>query len=124
MSRPRLLELCESTRSGVGVSFSTYIAAAREMGFEVEVACSVLRDGRFQQVVDQLRADDVPVHVLPITRAVRPGGDRRMYQALTRLLTERSFQMVHTHGSKAGVLGRLARHTIHCPSWECQAPPS
>lgn len=61
-----------------------------------------------------------------LVRPVHPLKDCLALRDLTRLLRERQPDMVHTHSSKAGVLGRLAArragvpiivHTIHGPSF-------
>lgn len=63
------------------------------------------------------------VEVLPeLVRAVRPATDLRAYRALRRSLRRLKPEVVHTHSSKAGILGRAAAwdervpavvHTIH-----------
>jgi glycosyltransferase involved in cell wall biosynthesis len=62
----------------------------------------------------------------PLVRPVHPFKDLLALAQLTRLLRERRPDIVHTHSSKAGVLGRLAArrakvpivvHTIHGPSF-------
>lgn len=60
--------------------------------------------------------------VLPdLHRAIRPWQDWRAYRALVAMLREIKPEIVHTHSSKAGILGRAAAaklgipavHTIH-----------
>ena len=65
----------------------------------------------------------VPIfEVKPLVRAVSPVNDFAAYRALRRLIREWRPDIVHTHSSKAGILGRLAAraenvpgiiHTIH-----------
>ncbi len=58
-------------------------------------------------------------------RAVRPDNDIRAYAELARYIRQQHFDVVHTHYSKAGILGRLAArghagvvvHTIHMASF-------
>lgn len=67
--------------------------------------------------------EDVEFHQVPsLVRAIRPWQDLRALITLTRLLRKLKPTIVHTHSSKAGILGRwaawLARvpvitHTIH-----------
>jgi glycosyltransferase involved in cell wall biosynthesis len=74
--------------------------------------------------------EDVPpglaVHVIPsLVRAVSPLDDVKAYLGLRRLIRDVGFSVVHTHQSKAGILGRLAArgsegavvHTIHMASF-------
>ncbi|MFI9150178.1 glycosyltransferase [Streptomyces sp. NPDC053367] len=46
---------------------------------------------------------------------VSPRDDPRALYRLTRLLTRRRFDVVHTHSAKAGTLGRLAAHRAGVP---------
>ena len=59
-------------------------------------------------------------------RSILPGKDVRVYRELVRRYRELRPDVVHTHSSKAGILGRLAAwkarvplivHTIHGLSW-------
>lgn len=61
-----------------------------------------------------------------LVRPVHPWKDLLAWRELTRLFRQRKPDLVHTHSSKAGVLGRLAAqragvpvivHTIHGPSF-------
>ncbi len=78
---------------------------------------------------DSLPAEIPPgitVHVIPsLVRTISPLDDVRSYLALRRLVRDSRFDVVHTHQSKAGVVGRLAArgiartvvHTIHMASF-------
>ncbi len=65
----------------------------------------------------------VEIITLPeLVREINPWRDWRATRALERLFRERDFDVVHTHSSKAGVLGRAAAwrakvpfiaHTVH-----------
>ena len=66
-------------------------------------------------------------------RAVRPMTDYRAYRDLIRLLTRHAPDIVHTHSSKAGIIGRFAAatarvphivHTIHGMSFNRTQPAS
>ena len=71
----------------------------------------------------------IRTHIVPhLVREVRPAADARALRELRRLVRELRPDVVHTHSSKAGVLGRVAAwreggsaghvrvvHTIHGP---------
>ncbi len=68
----------------------------------------------------------ITTHVVPdLCREVSPVRDARCYRQLGALLARERFDVVHTHSSKAGILGRWAAwnarprpvvvHTIHGP---------
>jgi glycosyltransferase involved in cell wall biosynthesis len=48
-------------------------------------------------------------------REIHPGRDWASYRALVRLLRELQPEIVHTHSSKAGIIGRAAAHKLHIP---------
>jgi glycosyltransferase involved in cell wall biosynthesis len=60
---------------------------------------------------------DVPsVHLAPLRRSIRPADDARALAGLMRLMRSYKPDIVHTHQSKAGLLGRLAGTTLRVPS--------
>ena len=95
------------------------LLAGPETGPEGSLWQRVEASGLRAIVVDQMR------------RAVNPWRDRRCLERLERLLGELQCQVVHTHSSKAGILGRLAAarvrvpvvvHTIHGMSFNRTQP--
>ncbi len=75
---------------------------------------------------DRARAAGVDLRIVPeLQRSLHPWRDWRSYRRLVRLLREDPPEIVHTHSSKAGILGRLAArrlglpcvHTIHGASF-------
>lgn len=71
------------------------------------------------------------IEVPELHRAIHPGADWRAFRALQRPYREISPEIVHTHSSKAGILGRLAAvrtrvpmivHTIHGMSFNRTQP--
>jgi len=68
------------------------------------------------------QAGGYPVHVVPeMRRSLHPLRDWKSYQAIIRLFQDLQPDVVHTHSSKAGIIGRAAAaklgipavHTIH-----------
>lgn len=73
----------------------------------------------------------IPVHVLPdLQRSVSPADDVRAFRALVALIANVRPHVMHTHSSKAGILGRLAGrasrvaaiHTAHAWSFSDGIP--
>jgi len=94
-------------------------------GLRGHVAIQVgLGDDEFLAV--ELRKLGVPVHVLPLLqREISPATDRLALRSLRALIREVKPHLVHTHSTKAGLLGRLAArlegvasiHTAHAWSF-------
>ena len=62
-------------------------------------------------------AAGVTVRFAPaLARAVRPGADARAFRQLRALFRAGRFDVVHTHSSKPGVLGRLAARAAGVPA--------
>ncbi len=60
--------------------------------------------------------EDVELHPVPsLVRAVEPRADRAALAALRRIIGELRPAVVHTHSSKAGVVGRLAARLERVP---------
>jgi glycosyltransferase involved in cell wall biosynthesis len=79
--------------------------------------------GMLDHQARELPARGIPFETVPhLIRSIRPWNDYRAYRELRRMIRALKPSIVHTHSSKAGVLGRLAAaaervpviiHTIH-----------
>lgn len=80
--------------------------------FEVALACA-----DSGELLDEARSlDDVTLFTLPyLRREVRPGADWLAFRELRRAIRTFRPDIVHTHSSKAGILGRLAARCEHVP---------
>ncbi len=96
------------------------------LGHEVHLAYGPIY-GPEGSMLDRVRAfGTIEAHEVPhLIRPVRPIADARAYSELKALIDDIKPDVVHTHSSKAGILGRLAGwhaqcrpavvHTIHGP---------
>jgi glycosyltransferase involved in cell wall biosynthesis len=67
-------------------------------------------------LLDQAAAAGLEVIMQPALRTpIDPHSDLRALRALTALLEQRPFDVVHTHTAKAGTLGRMAAHRAAVP---------
>lgn len=56
------------------------------------------------------------IEKLPLLqRSISPARDFAAYRAIKNILKKNEFAVVHTHGFKSGMLGRLAAHAMHVP---------
>ena len=82
-----------------------------DAGHHVELVC-----GEGGTLIEAARASDVIVHVLPdLVRKTDPLKDPRTFRALRKLFRSRRYDVVHTHSTKAGLLGRLAARASGVP---------
>jgi glycosyltransferase involved in cell wall biosynthesis len=90
--------------------------------FQVEVLCGP-QTGSEGSLIGEARAAGIPLAVLPeLVREASPWRDLRAIAALARSVRAGGYDIVHTHSSKAGILGRIAArlagtpvvvHTVH-----------
>jgi glycosyltransferase involved in cell wall biosynthesis len=99
------------TVEGLGrLGWDTLLVTGPAIGPEGELIERARRNGVRVEIVEEMR------------RAINPLRDWASYRALKRILRRENAEVVHTHSSKAGILGRLAArsvgakaivHTIH-----------
>jgi glycosyltransferase involved in cell wall biosynthesis len=83
--------------------------------FDVTVICSALRDTSFNQDIDRMRKWGLNVAVLPMQREIRPVQDFIAFLWLCWHFNRQGYDVVHTHSSKAGLLGRIAAAVCAVP---------
>lgn len=117
----RILEVMESTIGGARRHLVDLAGGLLEAGDELHLCVAAERAPGFREDLAALVARGAVVHELPMGRAISPVTDWRHFRALVRIVREVRPDVVHTHSSKAGVLGRLAasragcRATVHTP---------
>ena len=73
-------------------------------------------DGPEGDLLDAARAQGVRLQIEPLlVRPIRPFVDLRAFLMLRRFMKNGRFDIVHTHSSKAGILGRMAAHSADVP---------
>jgi glycosyltransferase involved in cell wall biosynthesis len=67
-------------------------------------------------LIERAKVHAVDLRIIPeLRREIHPGRDMASYRALIRMLREYAPQLVHTHSSKAGILGRAAAASLSIP---------
>lgn len=112
------------TRLAVGGAPRTMLTAIQGLqkaGHDITLVSGYPGEGE-GSLVNEARALDVSLIFIPtLQREVHPWRDLRAFWRLWHLMRKRQFDLVHTHLSKAGILGRLAAffsrtcvvHTFH-----------
>jgi UDP-GlcNAc:undecaprenyl-phosphate GlcNAc-1-phosphate transferase len=100
----------------------TAIAQHRDPRFDVTVLCGIDEAGEGDMFTQVNRAGVTTVVLPSLMRELRPFSDVKAFFEIYRFLRQGSYTIVHTHSSKAGIIGRLAAraagvpvvvHTIH-----------
>ena len=79
-----------------------------QRGLEVHLAVATTRDPDFSPDLLELEREGARVTRLAMVREIRPGRDVGDWRRLAQLMKRAQPDIVHTHSSKAGVLGRVA----------------
>lgn len=120
------LKICHViTRMIVGGAQENTLLTVRshlEKGHEVTVATG-FSPGREGKLLENASYGEFPLVEFPdLVREISPWHDLKAYFALKKFFRENKFDAVHTHSSKAGIIGRLAAraagipvvvHTVH-----------
>jgi len=104
----RVLQVMECTIGGTRRHLRDVVHGLLRRGVEVEVACAALREPRMTEDMAAMRAAGATVHALPMVRRISPPRDAWHALRLAGVLLDRRFDVIHTHSSKAGALGRAA----------------
>src|SRR5690349_327877 len=104
----RVLHVMEATIGGTRRHLVELALGEARAGLEVHVAAASLRVADFERDLVRLEGAGIGVTRIPMLRAVAPLTDRRHASELRALLRRLRPRIVHTHSSKAGVLGRWA----------------
>ena len=130
-TRRRVAEVLEATIGGTRRHFTALVTRLPSEGFDVRAVCAVGRDPAFRDDIPRMQAAGATVTELHMVRPISPAADLRAYRALRELLSRDRCDLVHTHSSKAGFVGRLAArasgvpvavHSAHTFAFEMQAP--
>jgi glycosyltransferase involved in cell wall biosynthesis len=83
--------------------------------FSVEIL-SGPQTGSEGSLIEEVRSRGASLTILPdLVRQVSPLHDLRALNQMRRFIRRGNFQIVHTHSSKAGILGRLAARSAGVP---------
>ena len=95
--------VCQITRGLKRLGYTAHLTRGRVARGESEMV-EVIRDSGVE-----------PIDIPELGRSISPWKDACAFHALYRLLRETRPQLVHTHKSKAGVLGRFAARLAGVP---------
>ncbi|MCC7261240.1 MAG: glycosyltransferase family 4 protein [Candidatus Latescibacteria bacterium] len=114
MSRPRVLHVITRLDRG-GSAENTLLCAAHMTGYDTVVAVGPTQGERSPTEALARQRGVEFVEVPHLVRPIRPLADLRALWELWRLMRRGRFDLVHTHTSKAGLLGRVAAVLARVP---------
>jgi len=127
-----IIHILEATTGGTRRHLRDLVLGLDPDKFRVDVIVSLHRDPDFVRDLALFRTRGVGVHVVPMHRRIAPLADLVALARLVRLLRLLRPDVVHTHCSKAGFLGRIAArlagiratvHTSHVFAFEDTSAP-
>lgn len=100
----RVLQICEPPDGGAALNATELALGMARRGFSVEYAGPPA-----SRAYEPLDRAAIPIHRLSLAPSFfNSGDDVGALRSIRRLLRDGSFDLLHLHSSKAGVLGRLA----------------
>lgn len=118
------MQIIESTgKSGPRYALCELLSNLNKDRFKVSLICSTLRDREFHRDIERMRKIGIGVIILQMQREINIISDIKAFLKLCHHIKVGRYDIVHTHNSKAGFLGRLAArlmrvpvviHTPHC----------
>ena len=93
----------------------TAIGQHRDPRFDVTLLCGVDEEGEGDLFSEADRAGLRTIILPSLVRPVRPLTDLKAFVQLYRFFRTGSYTIVHTHSSKAGIIGRLAARAAGVP---------
>lgn len=117
---PHVLHILEATEGGTRRHVRDLTLGLAAQGWQVALAVAMERDPRFADDLPLLRAHGIDLHVVPMSRRPAPVRDPQALRRLVRLIRRLQPDLIHTHSTKAGALGRLAARlcgvtAVHTP---------
>jgi glycosyltransferase involved in cell wall biosynthesis len=120
----KVVHIVEGFVGGTRTYFCNVLPALVKNGFDVTLVCSLNRScPDSASRISELQTSGVKVNIIPMYREISPLRDIRSFITILRLLLRVKPDIVHTHCSKAGALGRVAAfltrrrvivHSPHC----------
>jgi len=120
-TRIHVVEVLEATAGGTRTHLLHLLGGLDPKRFRVSLIASRRRNPDFSRDIAALRAAGVRTIDIPMGRRIAPWRDAIALAKLVAALRELQPDVVHTHASKAGILGRAAawlcgiRRVVHTP---------
>ncbi|MFW6437777.1 MAG: glycosyltransferase family 4 protein, partial [Armatimonadota bacterium] len=132
--RIRVCHVLEATEGGTRQYLNDVLLGLPAERFEQTAVVSTLRTPEFAEDIERFREAGIRVEIVEMVREVEREEDLRAYRELCAFFRANKFDIIHTHSSKAGILGRFAAwrarnralrvHSPHAFAFEMDLPSS
>jgi len=120
----KIAHIIEGFVGGMVTYLCNVLISLKKAGFDVTLIYSPKRgDNDSSKTINMLKGHGIKVYTVPMTRSIHPMIDLYCLIMLIKIFSRNRFDIIHTHCSKAGALGRIAArftttrkifHSSHC----------
>lgn len=122
--RIKVCHVLEATEGGTRQYLNDVLLGLPAERFEQTAVVSTLRTPDFAEDIERFREAGIRVEIVEMVREVDREQDLRAYRELREFFRDNPFDIIHTHSSKAGILGRFAAWRARNPAFRVHAPHS
>ncbi|HCE46507.1 MAG TPA: hypothetical protein DET40_23425 [Lentisphaeria bacterium] len=108
MSKIKILLILEATAGGTRRYITQVLTHLDLNKFEPVLFCAVKRDPAFLDDIELIRKRGIKVVVFAMKREISPLSDMWLILKMAKAIKRENPDIVHTHSSKAGIIGRTA----------------
>jgi glycosyltransferase involved in cell wall biosynthesis len=113
MKKLKVLQVLEATIGGTRTHLNQLVNHLDKSKFDITVICSTLREPDFSLDISRWRRDGINVLSVDMVRGINIFKDLLAFIEILWIIKRGKYDIVHTHSSKAGCLGRLAARLTH-----------
>jgi glycosyltransferase involved in cell wall biosynthesis len=116
MSKIKVAEILEASIGGTRTHMELLLQHIDRSRFAVTLVCSTRRDPQFAEALRRYQDEGIAVRIIEMVRRIHPIRDMVSLWRLYDCFRQCAFDIVHTHSSKAGILGRIAARLAGIPT--------
>lgn len=110
MKPVRILHVIRPAEGGMKGHLLALAAGLQRLGYDIEVACP-----GDSSLALEVRALGLAAHHINLVGPLNPVWDYRCGVQLYHIMRQGNYDIIHFHGAKAGLVGRIAAVSARCP---------
>lgn len=115
MKKIKILHILEATIGGTRTHLNYLVRNLDQEKFEIAVIVSAKRTAAFCQDISAMKRLGIRVFEIDMIRQISLIQDLKSFFKIFFILKKHRFEIIHTHSSKAGVLGRVSAKLTRAP---------